>query len=269
MSDRITLRHSGAFVLALHSEWTKLRTLANTFWLLGASVIVTIVTSALILNSIPSHDLASIDIVKTTLSGIEIGQAIVCIIAVLAVSNEYSSGMMQLTLTALPRRLPVVAAKAACVTVLAIGAGAVSVAGCLIAGRLVLLDRGGHAARDVALLSLSSPGTLRAALGSVLYLALIALLCTGVAFVARDPAAGIGVVLALLYFFPLLAQTISDPQARLRLEQIGPMTAGLAIQSTTGLASLPISPWAGLGVLGAWSLGAILAGGVIFRVRDA
>ncbi|MGH3196400.1 MAG: hypothetical protein ACRDNT_10810 [Streptosporangiaceae bacterium] len=29
------------------------------------------------------------------------------------------------------------------------------------------------------------------------------------------------------------------------------MTAGLAIQATTGLSSLPISPWAGLGVLAA------------------
>jgi hypothetical protein len=31
------------------------------------------------------------------------------------------------------------------------------------------------------------------------------------------------------------------------------MTAGMAIQATTGLNSLPISPWAGLGVLAAWA----------------
>jgi len=51
--------------------------------------------------------------------------------------------------------------------------------------------------------------------------------------------------------------------------QIGPMTAGLAIQATTGLRSLPISPWAGLGVLAAWAAGALLAGGLLLRFRDA
>jgi ABC-2 type transport system permease protein len=47
------------------------------------------------------------------------------------------------------------------------------------------------------------------------------------------------------------------------------MTAGLAIKATTGLRSLPISPWAGLGVLAAWSAGALLPGGLLLGRRDA
>jgi ABC-2 type transport system permease protein len=47
------------------------------------------------------------------------------------------------------------------------------------------------------------------------------------------------------------------------------MTAGLAIQATTSLGSLPISPWAGLGVLAAWAGAALLAGGLLLRIRDA
>jgi ABC-2 type transport system permease protein len=47
------------------------------------------------------------------------------------------------------------------------------------------------------------------------------------------------------------------------------MTAGLAIQATTNLRSLPISPWAGLGVLAAWTAAALLAGGLLLRLRDA
>ena len=43
--------------------------------------------------------------------------------------------------------------------------------------------------------------------------------------------------------------------------------AGLAIQATTGLNTLPISPWAGLGVLAAWAAGALLLGGLLFRMR--
>jgi ABC-2 type transport system permease protein len=46
------------------------------------------------------------------------------------------------------------------------------------------------------------------------------------------------------------------------------MTAGLAIQTTTNVASLPIGPWAGLGVLAAWASGALLAGVLLLRLRD-
>jgi ABC-2 type transport system permease protein len=85
----------------------------------------------------------------------------------------------------------------------------------------------------------------------------------------RDSAVAIGVILALLYLFPIVATVTSDPKWQRHLEQIGPMTAGLAIQATTGLRSLPISPWAGLGVLAAWAAGALLAGGLALRLRDA
>jgi ABC-2 type transport system permease protein len=47
------------------------------------------------------------------------------------------------------------------------------------------------------------------------------------------------------------------------------MSAGLSIQSTTDLGSLPIGPWAGLGVVGAWAAAALLAGGLLLRRRDA
>jgi ABC-2 type transport system permease protein len=58
------------------------------------------------------------------------------------------------------------------------------------------------------------------------------------------------------------------PACWLLLQQIGPMSAGLAIQATSGLRSPPISPWAGLGVLAAWAAVALLAGGLLFRLRD-
>jgi ABC-2 type transport system permease protein len=78
----------------------------------------------------------------------------------------------------------------------------------------------------------------------------------------------IGAVLALLYLPPILPQTVTDSLRR-HIQQIAPMTAGLAIQATTDLRSLPIGPWAGLGVLAAWAVGALLVGGFLFRIRDA
>jgi len=60
--------------------------------------------------------------------------------------------------------------------------------------------------------SLTDGPTLRAAAGSVLYLALIALLSIGIATLVRDSAAAIGVILGLLYLVPILLGVITDPK---------------------------------------------------------
>ena len=46
----------------------------------------------------------------------QLGQAVVAILAVLVISGEYSTGMIRITLTAMPRRATVLAAKAAATT---------------------------------------------------------------------------------------------------------------------------------------------------------
>jgi hypothetical protein len=97
----------------------------------------------------------------------------------------------------------------------------------------------------------------------VRYLGLVGLLGLGVATAIRDSAVAIGVVLGLLYLFPVVAATVANPHWQRRLEQFTPMSAGLSIQATTGLRGLPTSPWAGLGVLAAWAAGAMLAGGLL------
>ena len=82
-------------------------------------------------------------------------------------------------------------------------------------------------------------------------------------------AASIGAVLGLLYLPPIAAQLIQDPTWRRHLQQISPMTAGLAIQATHNLRSLPIDPWAGLGVLAAWAAASLFLAGALLKVRDA
>jgi len=76
-------------------------------------------------------------------------------------------------------------------------------------------------------------------------------------------------VLGLLYLFPVLTAVITDPHWQRHLERIGPMSAGLAIQATTGLRSLSLSPWAGLSVLAAWAAAALLACGLLLQLRNA
>jgi ABC-2 type transport system permease protein len=49
-------------------------------------------------------------------------------------------------------------------------------------------------------------------------------------------------VLGMLYLFPILGQLVTSLAWHRHRQQIGPMTAGLEIQASTGLHHLPISP---------------------------
>jgi ABC-2 type transport system permease protein len=255
---------------ALHAEWTKLRTLAGTGWLLLGAAAFTIAVSAAAdaAASCPAGGCQA-DQAKLSLTGIEVGQAIVVVMAVLAISNEYSTGMIRLTLAAMPRRLTVLAAKAALVVGLVLAAAAVAVLGCVLLGRLILPGHGFTPAHGYQALSLGDGAVLRAACGSVLYLALVALLSLGVATAVREAAVAIGIVLALLYVFPVVGSVASNPHWQRHLDQLGPMTAGLYIQVTVGVKTLPLTPWQGLGVLAAWAFCALLLGAALLRTRDA
>ena len=128
----------------LHAEWTKLRTTAGPAWLLAAAVAATVALSVLAIaaTSCPAGSACAVDTTKLSLTGVQLGQAVVAILAVLVISGEYSTGMIRITFAALPRRLGVLAAKAALVTGLVLAAGALAVLGGLLAGRLILPGHG-------------------------------------------------------------------------------------------------------------------------------
>ncbi|MEV0382193.1 ABC transporter permease [Nonomuraea sp. NPDC050643] len=236
----------------LRAEWTKLRTAPAAWWLLPGVVALTVAGSAAAVGFTTcapagcGHDPA-----RVGLFGVQLGQGLVALLAVVAVCGEYGTGMIRTTLTAMPRRAVTLAAKAGVLTGVTLVAGTLGVLGSAVAGFL----SGGSALPP------------RAVVGSVLYLALIALLGLGVATVVRDSAAATGVVLGLLYLFPIAILMIRDEDLRLLLWKISPVNAGLAVQATTDV--LPLGPWAGLGVLAAWAAGALLCGGLLLRLRDA
>ena len=91
----------------------------------------------------------------------------------------------------------------------------------------------------------------------------------GVATAVHDPAVATGTVLALLYLFPVAVVVVSNPRWQRHLEQAGPMTAGLYIQATVGVHTLPLAPRQGLGVLALWAAGALSLGALVLRFRDA
>ncbi|MBV9448097.1 MAG: ABC transporter permease subunit [Streptosporangiaceae bacterium] len=247
----------------LHAEWTKARTVPTTMWLLGGVVTLTVMLSALVTASTKCGSAATCaaDPAKISLTGIYLGQAVVGVLAVLAISDEYSTGMIRVTLAAMPRRGMVLTAKAAVVTGMVLVAGVIAVLPSVLMGRMILPGNG--------LVFPAAGPMLRVTVGSILYLGLIGLLSLGVATMVRDSAVAIGIVLSLLFVFPIVAHFVSDPIWQRHLEQIGPMTAGLAIQDTVDLSNQPISPWTGLGVLAAWAAGALLLGRLVLAMRDA
>lgn len=261
---------SGSLSRSVRAEWTKLRTTPGPAWLLVGVVVVTAGVSAAVTaaSRCPAGTTCQLDMAKTSLTGVQAGQAVVAVLAVLTVSSEYSSALIRTTLAAMPRRSAVLGAKALLIGVLVLLAGAVAVGACILAGREILPGNGFTAARGFPALSLAHGPVLRAACGSVLYLVLIALLSLGVATLIRDSAVAVGTALALLYVFPVVTSFVQNPTWQHRLQRYTPQ-AGLNIQATKGLHGLPITPWAGLGVLALWAAAALLAGGLAFVRRDA
>jgi ABC-2 type transport system permease protein len=261
---------------ALHAEWTKLRTVASSAWLAGATVVLTVALGALVAGAqhcaiayCSADGTSRYDTAKLALSGVQVGQAVVAVLAVLAVGGEYGTGMIRTTLAAVPRRGFVLAAKVVGIAGIVLVTAAVGVAGSVLAAQAIMPGRGFTAAHGYPGLSLTDAATLRAAGGTVLYLTLIALLAVGLATAIRDSAVSIGTVLGLLYLFPILSGVVTNPHWQRHLQQISPSEAGLAIQATVGVHALPIGPWAGLGVVALWATGALILGWIVLRARDA
>jgi ABC-2 type transport system permease protein len=252
---------------ALHAEWTKARTLPGPAWLIAGVIAVTVATGAAAAAAAQCQSAScGIDPASVTFAGIYPAEAVTAVAGVLAIGNEYSTGMITLSLTAMPRRLTWLFAKATVLTGTVFIAAALAVAGAALAGRLILPGHGFTPAHGYA--SLTSATDLRAAAGAVLYLTLIAMLSLGLAAAIRDSATAIGVVLSVLYLPPLAADLISNPPLARHLDQISPLSAGLDAQATTGINRLPLAPWQGLGVVALWAAGAVLFGALTLKTRD-
>ena len=266
------MQHAGR---ALRAEWTKLRTVPSTGWTLLAVVAVTMAVGALVSwdltppiceRSDPSCDF---DLTRLSLSGVYLGQAGVVVLAVLAVTAEYEAGVIRTTLAACPRRLTVLAAKVVVLASVVLLVSVASVLGSLVVGRELQARGGFTAAEGYSPLSLGDGPTLRAYGGTVLYLGLVAIVALGIGFIVRHTGGAVTLVLGLLYLAPVITIAVSDPRWREWIEQVSPMTAGLAVEATLRLDSLPISPWRGLGVVALYAAASTAAAALALRFRDA
>jgi ABC-2 type transport system permease protein len=251
---------------AIRAEWAKAWSDPATPWLLAALVVLTMAVSGVTIGTARCSAAAcGQDPARLGLAGVYLGQAVAALAGVLVLGGEYATGMIHVTLTAIPRRRLLVA-KALVLTGPVLVASALALGAAVLASVIVLPGHGFTAGHGY---DLASWATARAWCCATVYLTLLAVLGLGVAAVVRDSAVATGVVLGLLYLFPIAATAIGDQAVARRLDQIGPMSAGLDSQTTIDLHGLPLAPWAGLGVVALWAAGVIAAGGVLLWLRDA
>ncbi|MFG2375712.1 ABC transporter permease subunit [Streptomyces sp. NPDC048504] len=246
---------------SLHAEWTKLRTLPSTWWLLAATVALTAAVGAAAASSVTTHICPSPaacheDMAKLAFTGVQLSQAICLVLGALSIGAEYATGTIRTTLTAMPGRWRVLASKAATLSLLTAVAGALGVLSALGLAHLIVPPP-------------TDGATFRAAVGSILILVLVTLLGLSLATLLRDTAGAITLGLGILYVVPLLSHLVNSPTWQHRLQRWTPMPAALSIQATKNLERLAIAPWPGLGVLAAYAVGLLVAGGAAFRMRDA
>ncbi|MFF3849445.1 ABC transporter permease [Streptomyces sp. NPDC002328] len=250
----------------IRSEWTKIRSVASTVWTLALAAVVTIALGMLIaaltksqFDNMNADDRLSFDPTFISFAGMSLGQLAMIVFGVLVVSNEYSTGMIRVSLAAVPQRGAFLFSKIAVAAGLALVVGLVTSFVAFFLGQAML---GEHKA------SIGDTGVLRAVIGGGLYMTLIAMFSMGIAAILRSPMLSLGI---LMPFFFLISNILGNVDATKKIGQYLPDQAGSKImQVVTPVGDdAPYGPWGGLGIMALWVLAALAGGYLTLRQRDA
>jgi ABC-2 type transport system permease protein len=253
------------FACAVRSEFTKIASVRSTYWSLMALIVVTVGIGAAAgtsaAHSDPGQLGASFDPTQTSLYGLVLGQLIIGVLGVLTVTSEYSTGMIRTSLTSMPRRGTMIAAKAVVLAAVALGTGLVASFGAFFAGQGLMA--GHHIGA-----TLGQPHVLRAVIGGALFLTASGLLGLGLGLILRSAAAAISAVVGLLFVLFILAAQL--PSAW-HVSTWVPLNAGSQIWQTVAPAASThmLSAWAGFALFSGYAAVAIIGGLILFRKRDA
>jgi ABC-2 type transport system permease protein len=251
----------------VRSEWTKLRTLRSTWITLGAAAVLTVGLSAAFGYGYNGAIQAG-EVQPTTAEGLEVAflaldlyALVIGVFGVLQMSGEYGSGMIRASLAAVPRRLPLLWAKA---LLLVAVTGVLSLAVCLAS----FLVSQAFAGADGA--ALNDPGVPRAILGAAAYPVAMGLLGLGLGAIVRHTATAITVFVAALLVVPALLPAALSEKLEDTVMPYVPVVAGQAmyVLEPSGPFKM-LSPGAGAAVLAAYVIAVLAGGAALLRRRDA
>jgi ABC-2 type transport system permease protein len=238
-------------VRVITSEWTKFRSLRSSTITLLVAVVLTIGLGTLISavtaaqwSQAPLARRLTFNAITTSLDGVNISQLAIGVLGVLLISGEYATGMIRSSLTAVPKRLPVLWGKLAVFTTVTITTMMAACFAAFFLGQTLL-------ASHHLQVGLESPHALRRVLGASLYLTLVGVIGLALGGLFRNTAAGISALVALFFVVPpvlnLLPASWSD-----HLGQYLPASAGEAFWGSPSGSHL--APGVGLGVLLLWAV---------------
>ncbi|MGH3400551.1 MAG: ABC transporter permease [Streptosporangiaceae bacterium] len=250
----------------LASEFTKIRSTRSTWWTLLALIVVTVGFGALASFGATRGGGAhgpDFDATMHSLGGLYLGQLIIAVLGALAITSEYSTGMIRTSLTAMPRRGVVFAAKALVFGVVAFVIGLITSFASFFLGQAIMSS-------DHINASLGQPGVLRAVIGGALFLTACGLLSFGIGMMLRHTAGAITASIGLLFVLTVLVQFL--PQSwQDDVDKWIPALAGSQVWAVkVGPGGPPMfSAWGGFAVLAGYAAAALIGGFVLFRGRDA
>ncbi|MEV7777374.1 ABC transporter permease subunit [Kitasatospora sp. NPDC088351] len=253
-----------SFPAVLRSEWTKIRSVRSTVWTLALTFVVTLGLGALLslltnnnFTEFHRNEQTPFDATGTAFSGIILGELAIIVFGVLAVGNEYSSGMIRVTLAAVPQRGTLLTGKAVVLGTLALAVSLVTAFLTFFAGQALLGD---HST------GLGEPHVLRAVFGAALYLTMLCLFSAGVTAMLHNQTLALGV---LVPFFFLLSPILSAVPKVSTLAHYFPDYSGSRMMLVYEQHGQPYGPWAGFLICLAWTLAALVGGALVLKNRDA
>ncbi|GAA3886921.1 ABC transporter permease [Leifsonia kafniensis] len=252
----------------IRSEWIKLRSLRSTAWSFALMVLVslgmaTIMSLSLDLQggggALSSSEQASY-LAQASTFGVFFGQLIAAVLGVLVISGEYSTGMIKSTLTAAPRRLSALWAKAAVLFVSTFVVGAVATIGSFLIASPILAGQDLHA-------SLFDPDVISALLGGALYLAFVSVFALAIGAILRSSAGGIAAALGIILLLPIVLQMIPAEWAGDLLPYLI-SNAGMGMFGLT-MGAVSLEWWQNLLIVLGWLAASLAAAAVLLKRRDA
>ncbi|GAA3396760.1 ABC transporter [Cryptosporangium minutisporangium] len=251
---------------ALAFEWTKLRTLRSTWWCLAVAAMLQVAYAVLVgldarLDLEGSGGSSTLPVGDAGLLSIQFAQYALIAAALLAITGEYSTGTIGVTLRAVPLRGRMLAAKAA---VVAGGAALTGVVLMLVAAVAAGLAAGTPAVWGIGDLLVDC------ATGAG-YAAALAVFTLGLGTAARSAVGGLTAVLVIAVVLPTVLPRIGlDVVAD--VNDYLPGSAGVAVlygAVSDAATDQPYGPAIGLLVLAAWAAAALGTGYAVLRRRDA
>ena len=275
------------FLHVVKSEWIKLFTLRSTWWVLGATLVVTVGFGIMMMVSIRSvinvpvdtaqmGDILPGNTLRASIAAqmIVFTQVILGVLGVLFITNEYSSGQIRSTLTAVPTRWPVLAAKTLIIAVVGYVITFVAGYGAILASWPFVSNLGssGELPANWQLIDdRFAPETLKMMAGMALATALVVVFALGVGALVRNTAAGIAIVVVLLFILPSVISllhwdwVVTAQNYLLTNCQLGLFPLPGTDASLNGTFSFLKSLW----VTALWAVVPTVGAGVLLKTRDA